>query len=253
MKRCKTLSLILKIIKSKNGRLFCILSLFVCGLLCNNHAVRYKYILDHDIIAHIVPSMEPNADSCPILPDLDTKMEIAVPVFDYNETAYKLQLKIRPGGTWQPDNCRCVHDVAVIVPYRNRPEQLKAFLHHMHPFLQKQLLNYGIYIVEQSFKKPFNRGKLLNVGFLEALKIHKYHCVIFHDVDLLPLVEYNIYACTDKPRHLSASIDSWRFNLKYEKAFGGAIALLTEHFTKCNGFSNLYFGWGGEDDDFIER
>ena len=26
-----------------------------------------------------------------------------------------------------------------------------------------------------------------------------------------------------------------------------------QHFVKVNGFSNLFWGWGGEDDDFYER
>lgn len=39
--------------------------------------------------------------------------------------------------------------VAVVVPYRERDLHLRAFLSHIHPFLQKQQLNYTIYIVEQ--------------------------------------------------------------------------------------------------------
>ena len=39
--------------------------------------------------------------------------------------------------------------VAIIVPYRNRSEQLKIFLRHMHPFLQRQQLSYQIFIIEQ--------------------------------------------------------------------------------------------------------
>ena len=39
--------------------------------------------------------------------------------------------------------------VAIIVPYRNRFEQLKIFLRHMHPFLQRQQLSYQIFIIEQ--------------------------------------------------------------------------------------------------------
>ena len=35
--------------------------------------------------------------------------------------------------------------------------------------------------------------------------------------------------------------------------FGGAIALTTDHINAINGFSNQLFGWGGEDDEMLER
>ncbi len=34
---------------------------------------------------------------------------------------------------------------------------------------------------------------------------------------------------------------------------GGAISVTPEQFAKVNGFSNGYFGWGGEDNDFYNR
>ena len=43
------------------------------------------------------------------------------------------------------------------------------------------------------------------------------------------------------------------FRLKYPNVFGGAVSMTPEQFFKVNGFSNQYFGWGGEDDDFYHR
>lgn len=74
-----------------------------------------------------------------------------------------------------------------------------------------------------------------------------------HDVDLLPLKLGNIYACTTRPRHMSSAIDTFRYNLPYVRLFGGAIAIHSEVFVQANGFSNLFQGWGGEDDDFYNR
>ena len=39
---------------------------------------------------------------------------------------------------------------------------------------------------EQADDSTFNRGKLKNVGFREAMATFPYTCVIFHDVDLIP-------------------------------------------------------------------
>ena len=39
--------------------------------------------------------------------------------------------------------------VAFIIPFRNRLEQLSVFLRHMHPLLKKQKLDYRIFVVEQ--------------------------------------------------------------------------------------------------------
>lgn len=77
-------------------------------------------------------------------------------------------------------------------------------------------------------------------------------CLILHDVDLIPINSGNIYACSKSPRHMSSSIDVFRYNLPYNSLFGGAVAILSEHLVKINGLSNIFYGWGGEDDDFYK-
>jgi hypothetical protein len=39
----------------------------------------------------------------------------------------------------------------------------------------------------------------------------------------------------------------------YKGYFGGANIIKKEHYKLINGFSNAYFGWGAEDDDFRTR
>ena len=68
-------------------------------------------------------------------------------------------------------------------------------------------------------------------------------CVIFHDVDLIPLDYRNIYGCSvEGPRHLSANLQQFRYLLPYENLFGGVIAIPSRLFESVDGFSNEYFG-----------
>ncbi|XP_065283055.1 beta-1,4-N-acetylgalactosaminyltransferase bre-4-like isoform X2 [Dermacentor albipictus] len=162
-------------------------------------------------------------------------------------------LHVKPGGRWWPSHCLARHRVAVIVPYRDRLRNLRVFLHHMHQFLRKQELDYGIYIIEQSGDGDFNRAKLLNVGYEVSKTMHDYNCFIFHDVDLIPENDRSIYACQENPYHISRCLDIYEYKPSYPTIFGGVCALRQEHMEKVNGFSNVFWGWGGEDDDMSVR
>ncbi|CAG2187631.1 Beta-1,4-galactosyltransferase 4,Beta-1,4-N-acetylgalactosaminyltransferase bre-4,Beta-1,4-galactosyltransferase 2,Beta-1,4-galactosyltransferase 5,Beta-1,4-galactosyltransferase 1,Beta-1,4-galactosyltransferase 3,Beta-1,4-galactosyltransferase 6 [Mytilus edulis] len=160
---------------------------------------------------------------------------------------------VKKGGRYSPDDCIPRHHVAVIVPFRDRDQHLKTFLYNIHPFLRRQQLDYGIYIIDQIGTSKFNRAMLMNIGYAESIKNHKYTCFVFHDVDLLPEDDRNSYTCTTQPRHLSAAIDKFRYRLPYKAIFGGASALSKSQLQSVNGFSNKFFGWGGEDDDMWNR
>ncbi len=54
------------------------------------------------------------------------------------------------GGRFKPSDCKARSKVAIVVPYRDRKFHLKIFLRYMHPFLQRQQLEYAIVVVEQS-------------------------------------------------------------------------------------------------------
>ena len=41
--------------------------------------------------------------------------------------------------------------------FRDREEHLRTFLFHMHSYLPRQQLDYGIFVVEQHGSEPFNR------------------------------------------------------------------------------------------------
>ena len=105
------------------------------------------------------------------------------------------------------------HRVAIIVPYRNRERNLKIFLKYMHQFLSEQNIFYGIYLVEPIGDLLFNRAQLLNIGFVESLKNNpKWNCFIFHDIDLLPENDSNLYQCNAQvPKQMAISISNYNY------------------------------------------
>ncbi|XP_071754292.1 beta-1,4-galactosyltransferase 4 [Centroberyx gerrardi] len=156
-------------------------------------------------------------------------------------------------GRYQPTDCIARQSVAILIPHRNREKHLLYLLHHLHPFLQRQQLHYAIYVIQQAGDATFNRAKLLNVGYLEALKDYNWECFIFHDVDLVPENDYNLYVCDKQPKHLVVGRNATGYKLRYKGYFGGVTAMTKDQFHKVNGFSNTYWGWGGEDDDLRIR
>ncbi|XP_036602706.1 beta-1,4-galactosyltransferase 3-like [Trichosurus vulpecula] len=160
---------------------------------------------------------------------------------------------VQLGGHYQPPNCWALYHTAIIIPYRARRKHLHQLLYHLHPFLQRQQIHYTIYVVHQMDNYTFNRGKLLNVGFKEAMKENNWQCIYFHDVDLIPEDDRNIYGCNSFPTHVSVAIDKFQYELPYRTFFGGVTALQPIHYLKINGFPNNYWGWGGEDDDIASR
>lgn len=216
------------------------------------------YINSNDISKYLVKTSAGeydllNISSCPMAQINDETRLINI---QKKVSAYQLDT-IKPlvsiGGEWMPKNCISQHHTAIMVCYRNRTEQLQIFLYHMHSFLQKQNIHYKIYVIEQTYDAEFNRGKLFNVGYREVAMRSLAGCFIFHDVDLMPENINNIYGCTNCPRHMSTSINVFNYDLPYYTIFGGAIAMTRKQFHDINGFSNIFYGWGGEDDDIFNR
>lgn len=161
----------------------------------------------------IIPKI--SLSTCPLIPpNLGTRIEVDKSDSDLKKIESKLKhLPIEKGGLSSPKECISRYKVAIIVPYRNRETNLKIFLRHMHPFLIKQQLDYGIYLVEPIQNITFNRGLLMNIGFVESLRLtnSKWDCFIFHDVDLIPEDERNIYSCPELPRHMSSAVSTFNY------------------------------------------
>nr|XP_040023064.1 beta-1,4-galactosyltransferase 1-like [Gasterosteus aculeatus aculeatus]XP_040023065.1 beta-1,4-galactosyltransferase 1-like [Gasterosteus aculeatus aculeatus] len=160
---------------------------------------------------------------------------------------------LQQGGRYKPSDCIAQQKVAIIIAFRNRHEHLIYWLHYLHPILMRQQLDYTVYVINQDGEGVFNRAKLMNAGYVEAMKEYDYDCFVFSDIDLVPMDDRNLYRCFDNPRHLAVAMDKFNFNLPYNSYFGGVSALSKSQYLKINGFPNTYWGWGGEDDDIYGR
>lgn len=167
---------------------------------------------------------------------------------DITENSGNIQI----GGEYSPKDCKPRFSVAILIPYRNRTEHLNKFLHFIHNYSQRQEIHYRIFVIKQNDTQKFNRGKLFNIGSQFAANLG-FPCLVLHDVDLIPMNLGNIFACSTEPRHMCSSLDIFNYRLPYLKLFGGAVAMTVDQFQRVNGFSNLFKGWGGEDDDLYQR
>ena len=235
------------------------------GILSKTEYVKYRLALNYANISNTVNKSEDlvGLQRCPsVPPGLIGRINISQTVPEwFNATLSHVShnsvfdahfSKLINGGEWRPPNCTARHRVAVIIPYKNRFDQLNSFLFHMHPFLQRQELDYQIFVVEQANEDLFNKGILMNACFREILALHTpktseayypFDCVIFHDVDLLPEDDRIMYSCPmQKARHLSVAIDKFNYKMFYYKLIGGVLNFKTSHFVRVNGYSNNYYG-----------
>ncbi|CAB4057855.1 B4GALT7 [Lepeophtheirus salmonis] len=109
------------------------------------------------------------------------------------------------------------HKLCVLVPFRDRWEELLVFIPHLSSFLTNQGVFAKFLVINQSDSLRFNRASLINVGFAESPSDCDYFAI--HD-DL----------------YISPHLDS-----------------IQKDFIKVNGMSNNYWGWGLEDDEFRAR
>ncbi|XP_075745834.1 beta-1,4-N-acetylgalactosaminyltransferase bre-4-like isoform X1 [Rhipicephalus microplus] len=205
-----------------------------------------------DVVSDSNISHVPEQKLCPVIPPnlvgyIPTNMDVRS--LDDVEDEFP---DVMPGGHFRPKECTSRHRVAILIPYRNRAQHLNIFIYNIHRVLARQQIDYGVFVIEQGDSKAFNRAKLLNIGYLESTALYDYQCFVFHDIDLVPVDDRNVYTCPQRPRHMSVTIDS-HSGVPYGLMFGGVSALSKEIMLRVNGYSNIYWGWGGEDDDMSFR
>ena len=141
------------------------------------------------------------------------------------------------------------HKLGIIIPYRDRANQLFEFKKEISNHID---FDYELIVVEQLGDQDFNRGKLLNIGFVKAEELGCDY-VVFHDVDMIPVdVDYSY---VDKPTHLITDLDlpDGVSRTLFDEYFGGVTLFPCNIFRQINGYSNEYWGWGFEDDDLLLR
>jgi hypothetical protein len=140
--------------------------------------------------------------------------------------------------------------LGIIVPYRDRAEHLDKFKEEFKKYMESYDIDYHLIIVEQDNANIFNRGMLLNIGFVYAKKLNCDY-VVFHDIDMIPVdVDYSY---SDKPLQLANNFINDDSRTIFDEYFGGVTMFPIEDFEKINGYSNRYWGWGYEDNDLLFR
>ncbi|XP_046747505.1 beta-1,4-N-acetylgalactosaminyltransferase bre-4-like [Diprion similis] len=206
------------------------------------------------IVGNVNATEPATVPRCPLIPpNLVGPVAILKRPPEIAQVEKNFSASLQLGGRGFPKDCEARYRVAIVVPYRGRAQHLLILLYNLHPVLLRQQIDYTIFIVEQEGTVQFNRAMLMNVGYVEALKERSFDCFVFHDVDLLPEDDRNLYTCPEQPRHMSVAIDKFKYRLPYADIFGGVSAMSREQFRMVNGFSNVYWGWGGEDDDMANR
>lgn len=160
------------------------------------------------------------------------------------------------------------NQLAIIIPFRDLDEknhprltQLNTFITEMTGLLDQRREDraYHFYIIEQEDdNRRFNRGKLLNIGYVIA-KQDGCDTFAFHDVDLIP--QGDLIQCYEKPAvnemvPLGERFKRYTPHVNYQQSvhfFGGVNIFEAEGFASINGFPNNFWGWGGEDNEIGTR
>lgn len=156
-------------------------------------------------------------------------------------------------------------EAQICIPFRARGkhafrnEQLSRFVKHIKIYMETihPSIRYRVVIIEQDNDQPFNRGYLLNIGFVECEKrtscYIKYY--IHHNCDLFPV---GLSRPNDE-RILPIFLDysypgpGVRDHFGYTGGLGGICIINRNAFKLINGFPNNCLCWSTEDEIIKQR
>jgi len=130
-------------------------------------------------------------------------------------------------------------DLLIVVPYRNREEHLKGFLENSPRYFNEQNFTYDILICELDQQGDWNAGLSCNslINFISSERQYKY--LYIHHVDIWP------------------TSGQWEFPLDKQVFHNlgdyGSCLMKMDDFLAVGGYSNSFWGWGGEDNDLFNK
>ena len=169
--------------------------------------------------------------------------------------------------------------IAFLIPYRERPIELRKWLWWSLPFLlQPSAAAFGIFVVEEINGPLWNKARILNAAIQEVRKLSpKFECFVFADVDLVMQATpsaikagHCLYKCDPRvPVHFSTRLRGYSqpYDVVTDGVFGGSgsplyqggqssggvNSLTYEQIVAIDGWTNDVWGWGGEDGDLDSR
>lgn len=145
-------------------------------------------------------------------------------------------------------------ECCVVIPYRDSTEQPRAHMLTAIVDLFERARIHVVVVEQTSDDRKFNKGAILNVGYLYARALRRFDVFVFNDVDLLPdvrLLRYYGICAGDAPVHMAGPRQQHKY--PYSDIYGGIISITGSQFERINGFPNSFWGWGGEDDALYNR
>lgn len=148
-----------------------------------------------------------------------------------------------------------IFQLNILYPYRARPPQefrkneLSKHMKVLEGYLVERGIDFKMRVLEQMDDLPFNKGRLLNVGFLEAMREFEgkgmgdkvpYFCI--HNTDLFPIENVD-YTFVNGIRDIHG----------YIGGVGGITLYDYLSYRQFKGYPNDFFGWGGEDIAVLNR
>lgn len=132
----------------------------------------------------------------------------------------------------------------IIIPFRNRNEHLQEFIRRFTSYLEGKDIDVQFFVMNQMNPGLFNRGAMLNCGFIEACRTRPDGLFVFHDVDIYP-TEWGSISYDTPPGHI-------RHPIAMEGNLGLICCFWKPEFERVNGFP-AYHGWGIEDCTILHR
>ena len=124
-----------------------------------------------------------------------------------------------------------------------RRSQITLLIENIKTYFDKHNIEYKIMICEQNDNEWFNRGKLLNVAFLESEKLFNFPKKYFH-MNTDYLIDLNRSFPLEILNLKNGVIDLHK--PQYD-VLGAACVFDPESYNIINGFPNDLLGWGGDD------